>query len=61
MNSTRAHARMPPAAALLPSAFLHPVVISGDFVLGLHMIVLGGERHVSLFPLHVLNGFEHPG
>ena len=28
---------------------------------GLHMITSGGKGHISLFPLHVLHGFVHPG
>ena len=31
------------------------------WVLVLHMIILGGEGHVSLFPPRVLHGFVHPG
>ena len=29
-------------------------------VLGIHMMILGGRRHVSLFPPLVLHGFVHP-
>ena len=31
------------------------------WVLGSCMILLGGKRHVSLFPLRVLHGFVRPG
>ena len=36
---------------------LYPVEMSREFdwVLGLHMMILGGKRHVSLFPPHVLH------
>ena len=31
------------------------------WVLGFHMIILGGKRHVFLFPPRALHGFVHPG
>ena len=43
----------------LRSAFLHPIEVSGDFVLGLtgsRMVMLGGKGHVSLFPYFVHSG-----
>ena len=39
------------------SLFLHTSI----GFLGLHMIILGGKGHVSIFPPRVLHGFVHPG
>ena len=47
------------------SAFLHPVELNDWGFLrlgvGLHMLILGGQGHVALSPLHAQRGFVHPG